>query len=118
MDIESYFSANYPDARARFLQICQAQGFAIHSYQNDRAQAPDGSDLFMDVASLGPADASRLLVLFSGTHGVEGYCGSGIQAALELADGGHQVYLVEKEPSIGGLMAALDKTDPTMDCSI
>ncbi len=43
---------------------------------------------------------------------------AGIQAALELADGGHQVYLVEKGPSIGGIMAALDKTYPTMDCSI
>ncbi len=43
---------------------------------------------------------------------------AGIQAALELAEGGHQVYLVEKEPSIGGIMAALDKTFPTMDCSI
>ncbi|MFH1515867.1 MAG: FAD-dependent oxidoreductase, partial [bacterium] len=43
---------------------------------------------------------------------------AGIQAALDLADAGHQVYLVEKEPSIGGLMAALDKTYPTMDCSI
>ena len=43
---------------------------------------------------------------------------AGIQAALELADGGHQVYLVEKQPSIGGIMAALDKTFPTMDCSI
>ncbi len=43
---------------------------------------------------------------------------AGIQAALELADGGHQVYLVEKEASIGGIMAAIDKTFPTMDCSI
>jgi heterodisulfide reductase subunit A len=43
---------------------------------------------------------------------------AGIQTALDLADGGHQVYLVEKEPSIGGIMAALDKTYPTMDCSI
>jgi heterodisulfide reductase subunit A2 len=43
---------------------------------------------------------------------------AGIQAALDLADGGHNVYLVEKEPSIGGIMAALDKTYPTMDCSI
>ncbi len=42
----------------------------------------------------------------------------GIQAALDLADAGHQVYLVEKEPSIGGIMAQLDKTYPTMDCSI
>ena len=43
---------------------------------------------------------------------------AGIQAALDLADAGHQVYLVEKEPSIGGNMAHLDKTFPTMDCSI
>jgi len=43
---------------------------------------------------------------------------AGIQAALDLADAGHKVYLVEKEPSIGGIMARLDKTYPTMDCSI
>ena len=43
---------------------------------------------------------------------------AGIQAALDLADAGHQVYLVEKQPSIGGKMAQLDKTFPTMDCSI
>ncbi len=43
---------------------------------------------------------------------------AGIEAALELADAGHQVTLVEKQPSIGGIMAQLDKTYPTMDCSI
>ncbi len=43
---------------------------------------------------------------------------AGIQAALDLADSGHKVYLVEKQPSIGGIMAQLDKTFPTMDCSI
>jgi len=43
---------------------------------------------------------------------------AGIQAALDLADAGHQVYLVEEKPSIGGIMAQLDKTFPTMDCSI
>jgi heterodisulfide reductase subunit A len=43
---------------------------------------------------------------------------AGIQAALDLADAGHQVYLVEQEPSMGGIMAQLDKTYPTMDCSI
>jgi heterodisulfide reductase subunit A len=43
---------------------------------------------------------------------------AGIQASLDLADAGHQVYLVEKQPSIGGKMAQLDKTFPTMDCSI
>ena len=43
---------------------------------------------------------------------------AGIQAALDLADTGYKVYMVEKEASIGGLMAQLDKTFPTMDCSI
>ena len=43
---------------------------------------------------------------------------SGIEAAIELGDAGHKVTLVEKEPSIGGVMAQLDKTYPTMDCSI
>ena len=42
---------------------------------------------------------------------------AGIQAALSIADSGYQVYLVEKEPSIGGHMAQLDKTFPTLDCS-
>ena len=43
---------------------------------------------------------------------------AGIQAALDIADNGFEVYLVEKEDSIGGIMAQLDKTFPTMDCSI
>ena len=43
---------------------------------------------------------------------------AGIQSALDLADAGYHVYLIEKEPSIGGIMAQLDKTYPTMDCSI
>ncbi|WXG46389.1 MAG: CoB-CoM heterodisulfide reductase HdrA2 [Candidatus Atabeyarchaeum deiterrae] len=43
---------------------------------------------------------------------------AGIQAALDLAETGYKVYLVEKEPSIGGMMARIDKTFPTMDCSI
>ncbi|MBK9126381.1 MAG: CoB--CoM heterodisulfide reductase iron-sulfur subunit A family protein [Phycisphaerales bacterium] len=42
---------------------------------------------------------------------------AGIQAALELADAGHPVYLVEREPSIGGHMAQYDKTFPTLDCA-
>ncbi len=43
---------------------------------------------------------------------------AGIQSALDLADNGYEVVLVEKKPSIGGQMARLDKTFPTMDCSI
>ncbi len=43
---------------------------------------------------------------------------SGLQAALDLANSGFKVYLIEKEPSIGGHMAMLDKTFPTNECSI
>ena len=42
---------------------------------------------------------------------------AGIQAALNIADSNHKVYLVEREPSIGGRMIQLDKTFPTLDCS-
>jgi heterodisulfide reductase subunit A len=42
---------------------------------------------------------------------------AGIEAALKLADAGKQVYLVEREPSIGGHMAQLYKTFPTLDCA-
>jgi heterodisulfide reductase subunit A2 len=42
---------------------------------------------------------------------------AGIQAALEIADAGYPVYLVEREPTIGGHMAQFDKTFPTLDCS-
>jgi len=43
---------------------------------------------------------------------------AGMQAALDLADTGFYVYLVERSSSIGGLMAQLDKTFPTNDCSM
>jgi heterodisulfide reductase subunit A len=43
---------------------------------------------------------------------------TGMQAALDLADSGYYVYLVERSPSIGGVMAQLDKTFPTNDCAM
>ncbi len=43
---------------------------------------------------------------------------SGIQASLDLANGGFKVYMVEKGPALGGHMAQLDKTFPTNDCSM
>jgi heterodisulfide reductase subunit A-like polyferredoxin len=43
---------------------------------------------------------------------------AGMQAALDLADSGYYVYLLEKSPSIGGSMAQLDKTFPTNDCAM
>ena len=43
---------------------------------------------------------------------------SGMQSALDLADSGYYVYLTEKSPSVGGVMAQLDKTFPTNDCAM
>jgi heterodisulfide reductase subunit A-like polyferredoxin len=43
---------------------------------------------------------------------------AGMQASLDLADSGYKVYLLEKNPAIGGAMAQLDKTFPTNDCSM
>jgi heterodisulfide reductase subunit A len=43
---------------------------------------------------------------------------AGIQASIDLANSGYFVHLVEKEPAIGGVMSALDKTFPTNDCAM
>ena len=43
---------------------------------------------------------------------------AGIQTAMDLADTGYYVYLVERSSAIGGIMAGLDKTFPTNDCAI
>jgi heterodisulfide reductase subunit A len=43
---------------------------------------------------------------------------AGMQTSLDLADSGYFVHLVDKSPSIGGLMAQLDKTFPTNDCAM
>ncbi|MHA2359499.1 MAG: FAD-dependent oxidoreductase, partial [Candidatus Thorarchaeota archaeon] len=61
----------------------------------------------VDLGSLRPTETA--LVIGGGV--------AGMQAALDIADQGFQVLLVEKTPSIGGVMAMLDKTFPTLDCS-
>jgi len=54
----------------------------------------------------------------SGTVMVIGAGIAGMQAALDLAESGYYVHLVERAPSIGGMMARLDKTFPTNDCAM
>jgi hypothetical protein len=76
-----FFAQSYGEARTRFLQLAADAGAQITSYDHP-ATAPDGSAIGTDVARIGPADAAHVLGIGSGTHGVEGYCGSGIQSAL------------------------------------
>ena len=61
---------------------------------------------------------SKNLTSVQGSVMVVGSGIAGMQTALDLADSGFYVYLVEKSPSIGGVMAQLDKTFPTNDCAM
>ncbi|MBN8494411.1 MAG: DUF2817 domain-containing protein, partial [Burkholderiales bacterium] len=86
MKASAYFAQSYAEARRKFINAATAAG------QEPRAHAHpllgrDGELLAMDVARFGPADAPAVLIISSACHGVEGYCGSGIQNAL-LADAG------------------------------
>jgi hypothetical protein len=76
-----YFSIDYQEARKKFLEAAQAVGVSIESFQNPHS-GPQGKALYMDVAAIGSRDATDVLVLGSGTHGVEGFAGSGIQTGL------------------------------------
>ncbi len=73
------FSVSYAEARQKFLDTCAARSLTVESRLNPNAKGPDGGELFTDIVRIGPADAKKVLLLISGTHGVEGYCGSGPQ---------------------------------------
>jgi hypothetical protein len=71
------FSRSYSEARAKFRASVEASGGALDAFEHP-SRGPDGEILTTDVAWIGPR-TDRALVLVSGTHGVEGYCGSGAQ---------------------------------------
>lgn len=71
---------DYRVQRERFLAAVERKGAAITSYRHP-LPGPQGEALYTDVARLGPASASRLMLVVSGTHGVEGYYGSDCQIA-------------------------------------
>ncbi|MEM7155696.1 MAG: DUF2817 domain-containing protein [Myxococcota bacterium] len=78
MTDHSDFAPDYVQARRRFLQSAREYEGVIHHYSQS-GQGPRGEPLVTDVARFGRPDAERWLVLQSGTHGVEGLCGSGCQ---------------------------------------
>lgn len=80
MDLSS-FSQSYAEARQKFLDASAAAGLAVESHLHPLA-GRDGEPLALDVARLGAPDAANLLVLSSGCHGVEGFCGSALQVDL------------------------------------
>ncbi len=82
MDPVAQFSQSYAQARGKFQSAARARQIAVESHGLPDRHGIGGEPLALDVALLGPPDASGLLVLTSGTHGVEGYCGSGCQVGL------------------------------------
>ena len=79
--IADCFASTYTEARGKFLAAVQAGGARLLSSHTNPAKGPSGEDCITDVAWQGPADASKLLILVSGTHGAEGYAGSGCHVA-------------------------------------
>jgi hypothetical protein len=75
------FSSSYAEARKAFLEAC-TRGGGAHSEWLHPLRGPDGGRLALDAARFGPPDAGRILFVASGTHGIEGFCGSGIQVFL------------------------------------
>ncbi|MGE8319465.1 MAG: M14 family metallopeptidase [Comamonas sp.] len=82
-----HFAGTYAEARRKFLDAARGRGAAIETFELPGYRGAEGETLAMDVASLGAREAGRVLILSSGTHGPEGFCGSGCQvAALHDAD--------------------------------
>lgn len=86
--VDTSFAETFAEAREKFLTALAPTGAVPKVYANP-AKGPLGEDLACEAAWIGPEDASRVLVLVSATHGIEGYCGSGVQVDW-LADGGPQ----------------------------
>ena len=101
---EASFSQSYAEARQKFLALCERRRLAVSSYLNPLA-GPDGIGLYTDVARIGPDSAERVLFLESGTHGVEGFAGSGIQCALLGDDNGPR-------PAAGGALVLVHALNP------
>ncbi|WP_332826332.1 M14 family metallopeptidase [Ramlibacter sp.] len=75
---QSVFSSSYAEARRKFLQAAADAGLAVEAKPHP-LPGLEGEQIAMDVARDGEPGASKLLIVSSGCHGVEGYCGSGVQ---------------------------------------
>jgi hypothetical protein len=76
-----HFAQSYAEARDKFFAAARSRGLGVETHVHPLA-GRDGEMLAMDVARDGPRDAKSLLVVSSACHGVEGFCGSGVQGAL------------------------------------
>ena len=81
MSVEGFFSKNFHAARDLFVDTCHRAGLDVVTHEHPLT-GPDGEALAADSVLIGRADAPRLMVLVSGTHGVEALCGSACQSGF------------------------------------
>ncbi|MEV5278160.1 DUF2817 domain-containing protein [Streptomyces sp. NPDC051994] len=81
------FPLDYSRARAEFLAAAEEAGARLRNFTLPRHRGPDGAELAVDTAYLGPPDPAKLLMTVSGTHGIEGFCGSACQTTVLLREG-------------------------------
>jgi len=79
---EAYFPADYRSGRAAFIEACEEAELGVTARVHPSAKGADGKPLFIDVATIGARESKCALLLISGTHGVEGYFGSGAETGL------------------------------------
>jgi len=82
MNAVPHFAPTYSEARDKFLAAARSRGARIFRDVHPSERGAQGEELSIDLAQLGDDSAPGLLLLSSGTHGVEGFCGSGCQVAL------------------------------------
>ncbi|MFJ7969380.1 M14 family metallopeptidase [Streptomyces sp. NPDC096324] len=86
-DTSDTFPPDYSRARAAFLGAAEEAGARLRTFTLPGHLGPDGGELCVDTAWLGPPDPAKLLVTVSGTHGIEGFCGSACQTGILLREG-------------------------------
>jgi predicted deacylase len=99
MPVSDYFGATYADARDKFRTAARGAHARLSCYELPGHRGPSGEELSVDVGVIGSEKARRGLLLIAGTHGAEGFCGSGCQVGffadrLYEAFGGDAVVLL------------------------
>ncbi len=98
MDASAFFAPSYAQARQMFLAAADAANLDVESHPHPML-GRDGEPLAMDVVREGARDAKALLIVSSACHGIEGYCGSGVQHAL-LCDAAWHQLLRERQVAV------------------
>ncbi|MDM0033785.1 M14 family metallopeptidase [Variovorax sp. J22P271] len=105
--VRACFSADYAEARAKFIALAQQADASLEHHVLEGQLGAQGETLATDVALFGASGDAPLLVLSSGVHGVEGFCGSGCQLALL-----HDTQLLQKAHERGVAVLLIHAINP------